>query len=52
MWVRKVKRLADVFRAILIIPLFGKLYIAYGLLYLILPGRPMEDVYKQAVGIG
>jgi ABC-type spermidine/putrescine transport system permease subunit I len=28
--VRKVKRLADVFRAILIIPLFGELYIAYG----------------------
>jgi ABC-type spermidine/putrescine transport system permease subunit I len=44
--VRKVKRLADVFRAILIIPLFGELYIAYGLLYLILPGGPVANLLE------
>ncbi|MEM2041273.1 MAG: ABC transporter permease [Nitrososphaerota archaeon] len=47
---RKVTRFADVFRAILIIPLFGELYIAYGLLYLILPGGPVSRLL-DALGI-
>ncbi len=44
---RKVKKFADVFRAILIIPLFGELYIAYGLLYLILPGGPVAHILES-----
>lgn len=43
---RKVRKFADVFRAILIIPLFGELYIAYGLLYLILPGGPLSTFFE------
>jgi spermidine/putrescine transport system permease protein len=44
---RKVRKFADVFRAILIIPLFGELYIAYGLLYLILPGGPIAHILES-----
>ena len=47
---RKVRRFADVFRAILIIPLFGELYIAYGLFYLTLPGGPLSYIF-EALGI-
>lgn len=43
---RKVKRFGDVFRAILIIPLFGELYISYGLFYLTLPGGPLAAILE------
>ncbi len=43
---RHVRRFSDIFRAIMIIPLFGELYIAYGLFYLILPGGPIANLLE------
>jgi len=44
---RKIRKFADVFRAIMIVPLFGELYIAYGLFYLIIPGGPVSTVLES-----
>lgn len=38
---RKIKKYSDVFRAVMLVPLFGELYIAYGFYYLFLPGGPL-----------
>jgi len=43
---RKIRRFADVFRSILLFPLFGELYIAFGLWYLFLPGGPMAFILR------
>ncbi|MEM4404857.1 MAG: ABC transporter permease subunit, partial [Nitrososphaerota archaeon] len=42
--IRRVKRFGDIFRAVMIVPLFGELYIAYGLFYLTLPGGPLANL--------
>lgn len=47
---RRIRRFADVFRAIMLVPLFGELYIAYGFYYLFLPGGPLSFVFS-ALGI-
>jgi len=47
---RRVRRFGEVFRAIMIIPLFGELYIAYGLFYLTLPGGPLAYLF-EALGV-
>ena len=47
---RKIRRFTDVFRAIMLVPLFGELYIAYGFYYLFLPGGPLSFIFS-ALGI-
>jgi ABC-type spermidine/putrescine transport system permease subunit I len=47
---RKIRRFGDLFRAILLIPLFGELYIAYGLWYVFLPKGPLAFIF-EALGI-
>ena len=47
---RKIRRFTDVFRAIMLVPLFGELYIAYGFSYLFLPGGPLSFIFS-ALGI-
>lgn len=48
--IRKVRRFGDLFRSILLVPLFGELYIAFGLWYLFLPKGPLAFVF-EALGI-
>jgi ABC-type Fe3+ transport system permease subunit len=47
---RRIRKFADVFRAIMLVPLFGELYIAYGIYYLFLPGGPLSFLFT-ALGI-
>jgi ABC-type Fe3+ transport system permease subunit len=47
---RRVKRFSDAFRAIMLVPLFGELYIAYGFYYLLFPGGPLSFLFN-ALGI-
>jgi putative spermidine/putrescine transport system permease protein len=47
---RRIRKFADVFRAIMLVPLFGELYIAYGFYYLFLPGGPLSFLFT-ALGI-
>jgi putative spermidine/putrescine transport system permease protein len=47
---RRIRKYADVFRAIMLVPLFGELYIAYGFYYLFLPGGPLSFLFT-ALGI-
>lgn len=44
MMTRRIRRFSDVFRAIMLVPLFGELYIAYGFYYLFLPGGPLSFI--------
>ena len=44
---RKIKRFSDLFRSILLIPLFGELYIAFGLWYLFLPKGPLAPLFEK-----
>lgn len=48
--IRKVRRFGELFRSILLVPLFGELYIAFGLYYLFLPQGPLAFVF-EALGI-
>jgi len=43
--IRKIRRFADLFRSIMLIPLFGELYIAYGLWFVFLPGGPLSFIF-------
>ena len=43
---RRIRRFSDVFRAIMLVPLFGELYIAYGFYYLFLPGGPLGFIFE------
>jgi ABC-type spermidine/putrescine transport system permease subunit I len=43
---RRIRKYADFFRAIMLVPLFGELYIAYGFYYLFLPGGPLSFVFS------
>jgi ABC-type Fe3+ transport system permease subunit len=42
---RRIRRFSDTFRAIMLIPLFGELYIAYGFYYLLFPGGPLSGLF-------
>jgi ABC-type spermidine/putrescine transport system permease subunit I len=46
---RRIKKYQDVFRAIMLVPLFGELYIAYGFYYLFLPGGPLSFLFASGV---
>ena len=43
---RKIRKLGDFFRTILLIPLLGELYIAYGLWWLFLPTGPLAPILE------
>lgn len=45
--VRKVKRFGDVFRCFMLVPLFGEMYIAYGLWFTFLPTGPLGFVLES-----
>lgn len=47
---RKIRKYGDLFRAVMLVPLFGELYIAYGFYYLFLPGGPLSFLFT-ALGI-
>ncbi len=44
---RRVKKFSDAFRAIMLVPLFGELYIAYGFYYLLFPGGPLSFLFDM-----
>ena len=48
--VRRVRKFGDLFRSILLFPLLGELYIAYGFWWLFLPGGPLAFIL-EAFGI-
>ncbi|MEM0052655.1 MAG: ABC transporter permease subunit [Nitrososphaeria archaeon] len=47
---RKIRFLSDFFRSILMVPLLGELYIAYGFWWLFLPKGPFSS-FLEAIGI-
>ncbi len=46
---RRIRKYQDVFRAIMLVPLFGELYIAYGFYYLFFPGGPLSFLFASGV---
>ena len=43
---RKIQRIKDLLNLAMIIPLFGELYIAYGLWFLFMPGGPLSFIFQ------
>ena len=49
--IRRIRKYQDVFRAIMLVPLFGELYIAYGFYYLFLPGGPLSFLFPSSISM-
>ena len=49
--IRRIRKYQDIFRAIMLVPLFGELYIAYGFYYLFLPGGPLSFLFSSSVSM-
>ena len=48
---RRIRKYQDVFRAIMLVPLFGELYIAYGFYYVFLPGGPLSFLFSSSISL-
>jgi putative spermidine/putrescine transport system permease protein len=48
---RRIRKYQDVFRAIMLVPLFGELYIAYGFYYIFLPGGPLSFLFSSSISL-
>jgi ABC-type spermidine/putrescine transport system permease subunit I len=49
--IRRIRKYQDIFRAIMLVPLFGELYIAYGFYYLLLPGGPLSFLFSSGTAL-